>query len=152
MEGRMGLQTDPILWDHSLYCCRSNLYLLILQCKIGLLCFTLIQLPCFRRLIVIYLVYFVWIFENQAFNVSITQLTQSFLRLALNLKKQHRFRMIQLVNILQTSCFAPFHSSACPGTIPSILPHKFTRKQLMSSLSLYIQMSSIVKHQVRYLQ
>ena len=114
MEGRMGLQTDPILQDHSLYCCRSNLYLLILQCKIDLLCFTLIQVPCFWRLIVFFLVYFVWIFENQVFNVSITQLTQSFFATCSKFKKTAQIQDVSTSKQSSNQLFCPISLFSMP--------------------------------------
>ena len=48
MEGRMDIGTDPILKNLSGYCCRSNLYVLILPYKIGLLCFTLFLVSVLR--------------------------------------------------------------------------------------------------------
>ena len=69
----------------------------------GLLCFTLFLVLCFKRLIFIFLIYFIWMFENQVLNVSgiffrytenltnkqkaIITTTNSFLGLVLNLKR-----------------------------------------------------------------
>ena len=43
-------------------------------------------------------------------------LTESFLTLTLNVKKQHMYSMNQLVKVLQSSCFGTFVSSACQGS------------------------------------
>ena len=69
----------------------------------GLLCFTLFLVLCFKKLIFIFLIYFIWMFENQVLNVSgiffrytenltnkqkaIITATKSFLGLVLNLKR-----------------------------------------------------------------
>ena len=41
-----------------------------LQCKLGLCCFTLFKVLYFRRLILIFLLYIIRTFSNQAFNIS----------------------------------------------------------------------------------
>ena len=47
-----------------------KLWLSALQCKVGLLCFTIFYVLYLRRIALIFLIYFIWISENHIFIVS----------------------------------------------------------------------------------
>ena len=112
-----------------------------LQCKVGILCFTSFQELYFRKLILIFWISFIWIFENQGFNGSRiccryheqqSQLTKSFLGLLLNLKRTVYIQYASTSKFFKLTISANLALQHVTEAFPDmrtsrILPHKFQR-------------------------
>ena len=110
----------------------------------------------------------IWIFENQVLIVSsfcskshlcqtdkqktIITTYQEFLGTCIESKKQYMYSMYQQLQLLQTSCFVTFGSSACQRNLPWYvqLPSQAKSQELLSSLKSHKQIPNKVKNHKRY--